>query len=61
MRAAAAHPLMARAITLARAFATVVREQRHEQLDSWMEQATLSDAGALRNFVLSLRQDEAAV
>jgi len=54
-----AHPLVARTITLAQAFARTVRQQSHAHFDAWMEQARAS--GAVRNFALGLRQDEAAV
>ena len=38
-----------------------MRERQHALLDDWLEQASASGLGALRNFAASLRRDYAAV
>jgi transposase len=49
------------ACELAQSFAVMVREQRVEDLQSWLEQADTSGIAAFRSFVAGLRRDEAAV
>ena len=55
------HPIVAEAVALGEAFARLVREQRADQLDDWLEQASQSAAAAFRNVATSLRRDYAAV
>jgi len=61
LRAREAHPDLERGVQLAQDFVTIVRERRHDELDSWLEQAEQSDLVPLRNFAASLRRDYAAV
>ncbi len=55
------HPVVAEAVQLTQAFASLVRERRGDQLDGWLEQASASAAAPFRNFAASLRRDYAAV
>jgi transposase len=48
-------------ISLAQDFAVILREQRAEDLDAWLERAWESGLKAMRAFALSLGQDYAAV
>jgi len=61
LRAREAHSDLERGVQLAQDFITIVRERRHDELDSWLEQAAQSDLVPLRNFAASLRRDYAAV
>jgi transposase len=61
LRAREAHPDLRRGVQLAQDFVTIVRERRHEALDSWLEQAEQSELVPFRNFAASLRRDYAAV
>ena len=48
-------------VRLAEDFAVILREQRGEELDGWLERARSSDLRAMRAFANSLGQDYAAV
>jgi transposase len=48
-------------VTLAQDFAALLREQRAEDLDAWLERARESGLRAMRAFAISLGQDYAAV
>ena len=51
-------PPIARAVELARAFSTMVKEGLADQLDAWIRAA---EAGGFKGFAGSLRQDRDAV
>ena len=55
------HTDLGSAITLAREFASMVRQRQVEQFDSWLARASSSGLAAFRSFATGLRQDEAAV
>src|SRR5205823_3646606 len=55
------HADIATAISLTQAFATMVRERQHEQLDDWLEQAEQSGLAPLVSFATGVRRDYAAV
>jgi transposase len=57
----ATHPDLDRAVQLTQDFASIVRERRHEDLDSWLERAEQSELVPFRNFATSLRRDYTAV
>jgi transposase len=48
-------------VRLAEDFAVILREQRGEELDGWLERASTSGIRGMRTFAASLRQDYAAV
>jgi transposase len=48
-------------VRLAEDFAVILREQRGEELDGWLERASTSGIRVLHTFATSLRQDYAAV
>jgi transposase len=48
-------------VTLAQDFAVLLREQRTDDLDGWLERARESGLRAMRAFAISLGQDYAAV
>jgi transposase len=48
-------------VRLAEDFAVILREQRGEELDGWLERASTSGIRGMRTFATSLRQDYAAV
>jgi transposase len=48
-------------VRLAEDFAVILREQRGEELDGWLEQASTSGIRGMRTFATSLRQDYAAI
>ena len=52
---------LATTISLARDFATMIRQQQTEQLDKWLEQASQSGYRTWKNFAAGIRQDYAAV
>ncbi len=52
---------MEKAIQLAQDFAAMIRQQKHDHLDEWLNQAIDSGLKVMRNFALTLRQDYAAV
>jgi transposase len=56
-----AHPDLEQAVTLAQAFATIVRTRRADTFDDWLERAKKSGLASFRGFAKGLRQDEAAV
>jgi len=60
-RLCAQTPLIARAYTLATDFATLLRERRGQDLDSWLLQAKASDSKELAAYARGLETDYAAV
>jgi transposase len=55
------HPDVEAAVTLAQAFAGIVRQRLADELDAWLEQALASALPAFRSFVNGVRRDYAAV
>lgn len=55
------HTDVATAITLAQAFATIVRERQPEQLDTWLTRTEQSGIAPLISFAKGIRRDYAAV
>jgi transposase len=56
-----ARPKLNSTIFLAREFASMIRERKSEELDSWLEWAGQSGYRVWNNFVTGLKQDQAAV
>ncbi len=54
------HPDVEKAIQIAQDFAVMVRQQKQDYLDKWLNQAINSGLKVMRNFALTLRQDYAA-
>jgi transposase len=55
------HPQLETTIELAQSFATIVRQQRVDRFDAWLDKAAACAIVAFQTFALELRQDAAAV
>lgn len=56
-----ANPTFDRAVTLAQAFTTMVRQRQNEALENWLEATEASNFATLRSFAGGIRRDYAAV
>ena len=55
------HPEIERVMEVVESFVTMLRTLQGQHLEEWMEKASQSAIGEIRNFVEKLRKDQAAV
>ncbi|MDQ6662696.1 MAG: transposase, partial [Chloroflexota bacterium] len=55
------HPEIERVMEVVESFVVMLRTLQGQHLEEWMEKATQSGIGEIRNFVEKLRKDQAAV